>query len=64
MADEPSKTSSESIDLGPISWRACLDVLLLAYREGTAEGKRMAYAELVRMAKAADTAVEQERTPS
>lgn len=46
-------TKTMTIDLTP-TWSGLLPALLLAYTNGTPEGKRMARGELLRMAEAAD----------
>lgn len=43
---------------GPTTWGQCLPILLLAYAEGSPEGRRVALEELTRMAQAADAAVD------
>lgn len=47
------KKTAGTIDLTP-TWSGVLDLLLVAYTEGTVEGQRHAITELRRMAKAAD----------
>lgn len=56
MAEEPAPAAVRYIDATP-TWAAILPALLAAVTDGTAEGQRIARAELVRMARAADSAV-------
>ena len=62
-AEEPAPVDPAAvryIDATP-TWAAILPALLAAVTDGTAEGQRIARAELARMARAADSAVEMER---
>lgn len=55
-AEEPAPAAVRYIDVTP-TWAAILPALLAAVTDGTAEGQRIARAELIRMARAADSAV-------
>lgn len=55
-AEEPAPAAVRYIDATP-TWAAILPALLAAVTDGTAEGQRIARAELIRMARAADSAV-------
>lgn len=57
---KPAPAAVRYIDATP-TWAAILPALLAAVTDGTAEGQRIARAELARMARAADSAVEMER---
>lgn len=57
---KPAPAAVRYIDATP-TWAAILPALLAAVTDGTAEGQRIARAELVRMARAADSAVAMER---
>lgn len=54
------KTKMKSVRCGPENWVQTLPLLAAVLESGTAEGKRMARAELTRMAKVADLAVKHE----
>lgn len=56
MTEEPAPAAVRYIDATP-TWAAILPALLAAVTDGTAEGQRIARAELARMARAADSAV-------
>ena len=47
----------ETLAIGFDTWEKCLPLLLVAYREGTPEGRRMAIEGLEKMARVADMAV-------
>ena len=47
------KIKTETIDITP-TWQGCLGILLVAWRDGTIEGQRIAKEEMLNMAKAAD----------
>lgn len=57
MTNEKPQETGETISLTQ-TWASTLPMLLLVYENGTAEGKAKALAELERMAKVADLAVE------
>jgi hypothetical protein len=59
MTEPTPNPTPAGIRLAP-TWEGLLPVLLLIHREGDSEGRTMANAELIRMAKAADRAVELE----
>lgn len=46
--------------IAPVTWEGLLPLLLLIHREGESEGRAQANRELIRMARAADYAVELE----